>query len=64
MDVITRGRADCPVITGKRTGVEPSIDNLEELRNVIRDKQIEIPLLVGSGISRENAFDFLFFLTT
>lgn len=49
------------MIKGKRTGVEPSAYNLEELRNLIRDKQIEIPLLVGSGISPENAFDFIFF---
>jgi predicted TIM-barrel enzyme len=61
LDVATRGKADCLVITGRRTGFAPSIREIEEVRNLIKDHQLEIPILVGSGISPENAFDFLRF---
>ncbi len=59
LDVATRGKADCLVITGRRTGFMPSICEIEEVRNLIQDHRVEIPILVGSGISPENAFDFL-----
>lgn len=61
LDVALRGKADCLVITGKRTGVEPKACDVEEVRDLIKTRGIEIPIFVGSGVKPENAFELLRF---
>jgi len=45
-------RADGIIVTGDRTGVPPSLDDLETVRSVS-----SLPLLVGSGVTAENLSD-------
>ncbi len=50
-----RGMADAVVITGRETGTPPSVEELERAKRAARDR----PILVGSGLTVENARDLL-----
>lgn len=47
--------ADAIIVTGIGTGKQPSIEEVEKLKSHMS----EIPLLVGSGVSKNNIKDFL-----
>jgi len=59
LDVAERGKADCLIITGPRTGSPPAGEDLKRVRAVLEDNGIRIPLLVGSGLTPANAENFL-----
>lgn len=46
-------RGDGVVITGKKTGEPPSLNSLKNIT-----KEIKIPVIIGSGINRENLADY------
>ena len=48
-DLAERGLADAIIVTGDRTGVEASLDDIETVR-----RATTLPLLVGSGATPEN----------
>ena len=48
-DVAERGLADAVIVTGDRTGVETSLDDIEAVR-----RATSLPLLIGSGATPEN----------
>jgi len=50
MDAAYRGLADALIVTGPRTGVEPKLENLMRVKKAVPDR----PVLVGSGIDKEN----------
>lgn len=52
-DLRSRALADALIVTGAETGSPPDLRRLEELRQAT-----DAPLLVGSGLSRENASAF------
>jgi membrane complex biogenesis BtpA family protein len=52
-DLRLRGLADAIIVTGSETGAAADPSRLQELR-----EQLEAPLLVGSGLSTENAGQF------
>jgi len=54
-DAAYRGLADALIVTGPRTGVEPSIDDVIKVKKAVPDK----PVLVGSGVNKENVKEFL-----
>jgi len=52
-DLRERGLADALIITGAETGAAPDVNRLRELREAI-----DAPLLIGSGLTEENAASF------
>lgn len=52
-DLIERCMADAIILTGKRTGEPPDIEQLLRTKKIIN-----VPLIVGSGISIENILDY------
>jgi membrane complex biogenesis BtpA family protein len=52
-DLRLRGLADAIIITGRETGAVADPDQIRELR-----ENVDAPLLVGSGLSAENASQF------
>lgn len=54
-DAAYRGLADALIVTGPRTGVKPSINDVTQVKEAVPDK----PVLVGSGVNKENAKEFL-----
>ena len=54
-DAAYRGLADALVVTGPATGMEPSVEDLRAVRRAVPDR----PLLVGSGLSPDNALTLL-----
>lgn len=54
LDAVERGKADCIIVTGKRTGLPPSAEELSEARNALTDKTRQVPVLVGSGAVPSN----------
>ncbi|MBI5368276.1 MAG: BtpA/SgcQ family protein [Planctomycetes bacterium] len=50
-----RGRADAVIVTGRSTGSAPEVDTLQRARRAARGA----PVLVGSGLTRENAATLL-----
>jgi len=59
LDVAERGRADCLIITGRRTGSPPDGEDLKRVRTVLEENNMKVPLLVGSGVTPANAEKFL-----
>jgi len=55
-DAYYRGKADALIVTGKVTGDEPDIENIINLK-----REINAPILAGSGINIENVEKFLKF---
>ncbi|MGI6581449.1 MAG: BtpA/SgcQ family protein [Erysipelotrichaceae bacterium] len=53
-DAITE-KADAIILTGSETGVNPSIDDIIEIRQIFGN----FPILVGSGITLNNVKEFL-----
>jgi predicted TIM-barrel enzyme len=49
LDAAERGRADCIVVTGPRTGSPASIDDLEAVRRGLEEAGHRVPVLIGSG---------------
>jgi predicted TIM-barrel enzyme len=56
-DCVHRGLADGLIVSGEATGLPPKTSDLERVRLAVP----EVPLLVGSGASPENAADLLAF---
>jgi len=56
LDIIERGLADGVIITGRRTGEPPKIDELMLVKRVVK-----VPVLVGSGVTLENINEFFKF---
>jgi len=54
-DCVDRGLADGLIVSGEATGLPPKTSDLERVRLAVPD----VPLLVGSGASPENAADLL-----
>jgi len=54
-DCVHRGLADGLIVSGEATGLPPKTSDLERVRLAVP----EVPLLVGSGASPENAADLL-----
>jgi membrane complex biogenesis BtpA family protein len=54
LDAAERGRADCIIVTGKRTGLPPSAEELTEARDAMSGEAREVPVLVGSGALPSN----------
>lgn len=55
LETYERGGADGLVITGAATGVPPDLEEVRSVRKVLSDA----PLLVGSGLTRDDVSDFL-----
>lgn len=55
-DLVERGLADGLVVTGRRTGEPPSPEELRAAREAARG---EVPVLLGSGLTPENAGELL-----
>jgi len=55
LDSVERGLADAIIITGARTGQPPSLKELIELKEALRD----VPVIVGSGVNEENVVELL-----
>jgi len=55
MDVAYRGLADALIVTGPRTGIEPKLEGLTRVKKAVPDR----PILVGSGVSKENVAKLL-----
>lgn len=59
LDVAERGKADCLIVTGTRTGAPPSGGDLKAVRSRLEEAGLEVPVVVGSGVTPANAGDFL-----
>lgn len=59
LDVAERGKADYLIVTGSRTGSPPMGEELRAVRLALERAAVSTPLLVGSGMTPENAADFL-----
>jgi membrane complex biogenesis BtpA family protein len=55
LDAAERGKADCLIVTGPRTGSPPSGEDLKAVRAALREVDLEVPVMVGSGITPSNA---------
>lgn len=55
MDAAYRGLADALIVTGPRTGIEPKLEDLMQVKKAVSDRLT----FVGSGISKENVTRFL-----
>jgi membrane complex biogenesis BtpA family protein len=51
--------ADGVVVTGDETGTSPTANQLREARAGINSSGRDVPLLLGSGLDTDNAFDLL-----
>ncbi len=49
LDIVERGGADAVIVTGPRTGVEPTVDHLAVVKEVA-----PVPVIVGSGVTPDN----------
>jgi membrane complex biogenesis BtpA family protein len=54
LDAAERGRADCVIVTGTRTGLPPSAGELTEARNALAGGTRQVPILAGSGAVPSN----------
>jgi membrane complex biogenesis BtpA family protein len=54
-DAVDRGLADALIVSGTATGSAPSVNDLRRVCDAVP----EVPLLVGSGLSEENAVQLL-----
>lgn len=54
-DTVERGLADAIIISGTGTGSAPDMEDLRRARAAVP----ETPILIGSGISKENAGEFM-----
>ncbi len=54
-ELVGRGLADALIVTGRATGEEPVVGELKSVKQAVGD----VPVLVGSGVTPENASGFL-----
>jgi membrane complex biogenesis BtpA family protein len=59
LDAVERGRADCLVVTGSRTGEPVSMEEVRVVKTRLAQAGITVPVLAGSGVSDSNARDVL-----
>ena len=59
LDVAERGKADYLIVTGARTGSPPSAEELRAGGLSLNKARLNVPVLVGSGITPSNVADFL-----
>ena len=59
LDVAERGGADCLIVTGSRTGKPPSGGDLRAVRSRLEEAGLDVPVLVGSGVTPAIAGNFL-----
>jgi membrane complex biogenesis BtpA family protein len=57
VDAVERGGADCLIITGTRTGGPASLDEVRAVKIRLVQENLEVPVLVGSGVDDSNAKD-------
>jgi membrane complex biogenesis BtpA family protein len=55
LDAAERGRADCLIVTGPRTGSPPSGEDLKAVSAGLEEVDLKVPVIVGSGITPTNA---------
>jgi len=53
-DLVERGKADAVIVSGRRTGTPPSLEELREVKNAVR-----APVIIGSGLNLDNVKDLL-----
>lgn len=54
LDVVERGLADAVIVTGSRTGLPPSADEVKKVKEAVK-----VPVLIGSGLNDKNAKELL-----
>lgn len=54
-DAVERGRVDALIVSGRGTGLQTAISDVEEVRATVP----RIPLLIGSGITSANVKDYM-----
>jgi membrane complex biogenesis BtpA family protein len=54
LDAAERGKADCLIVTGPRTGSPPSGEDLKAVRARLDEAGLKVPVMVGSGITPSN----------
>jgi len=54
LDAAERGRADCIIVTGRRTGLPPLAEDLTEARDALEGGTRPVPVLAGSGATPSN----------
>jgi membrane complex biogenesis BtpA family protein len=59
MDAVERGKADCLIVTGARTGGPASAEDVRVVKTRLGQDNPEVPVLVGSGITESNAREML-----
>ncbi len=59
LDAVERGGAHCVIVTGRRTGLPPSGDELKEVKTAIKGVAPHVPVLVGSGVTEQNVLSLL-----
>jgi membrane complex biogenesis BtpA family protein len=55
LDAAERGKADCLIVTGPRTGSPPTGEDLKAVCAGLEEADLRIPVVVGSGITLSNA---------
>ncbi|MFH1311813.1 MAG: BtpA/SgcQ family protein [Candidatus Eisenbacteria bacterium] len=55
LDAAERGKADCLIVTGPRTGSPPTGEDLKAVGAGLEEADLRIPVMVGSGITLSNA---------
>jgi membrane complex biogenesis BtpA family protein len=59
VDAVERGRADCLIVTGPRTGEVASIEDLRAVKRRLDREGIPVPVIAGSGVTDSNAEEML-----
>ena len=59
LDAVERGKADCLIITGPRTGEPASPEAVRAVKTRLAQERIAVPVLVGSGVGDSNVRDML-----
>jgi membrane complex biogenesis BtpA family protein len=55
LDAAERGKADCLIVTGPRTGSPPTGEDLKAVGAGLEEAGLSVPVVVGSGITPSNA---------
>jgi membrane complex biogenesis BtpA family protein len=59
LDAVERGKADCLIVTGARTGGEASEEDVRAVKTRLNQADLAVPVLVGSGVTESNARNML-----
>ncbi|GAB3663718.1 BtpA/SgcQ family protein [Halopiger thermotolerans] len=57
LETVGRGRADGVIVSGSGTGTETSLEDVERVADALADREVPVPVLVGSGVTRETIAD-------